>query len=257
MCTAYEFRPKGCVSNSTFRGEPAGRKQHRSIFQDVPSRVPTETTKTLSVVFVGSMAGSAKSADSSANDPSFFPIWSGTVPTKPTKTLFVVSVGTPPDQIQKNSVDGTTSPAYAELVAKKEATGFSSSIRQRRTTAPLAVFFRPCLVAPSMSGDGGRLRPAGFLCHRSANPSSSLTPFSSGLCGFKTDKEAIMPSTITPAISHTEQIRRLAGIADTIGAMLGVFEILPPTGQDDAIAVSASLADDLAQALAALNGGAA
>ncbi|MEM8512927.1 hypothetical protein RCH14_002253 [Massilia sp. MP_M2] len=66
-----------------------------------------------------------------------------------------------------------------------------------------------------------------------------------------------MPSTITPVISHIEHIRRLAGIADTIGAMLGVYAILPPAGQDDAIAVSASLADDLALALAALNGGAA
>ena len=66
-----------------------------------------------------------------------------------------------------------------------------------------------------------------------------------------------MPSTNTPAQSHTEQIRRLAGIADTIGAMLGVFAILPPAGQDDAIAVSASLADDLAQQLAAIAGDAA
>jgi len=66
-----------------------------------------------------------------------------------------------------------------------------------------------------------------------------------------------MPGTYSPAISHTEQIRRLAGIADTIGAMLSVFALLPPAGQDDAIAVSASLADDLAQQLAAIVGGAA
>ena len=66
-----------------------------------------------------------------------------------------------------------------------------------------------------------------------------------------------MLSTITPVLSQSEQIRRLAGIADTIGAMLGAFTILPPAGQDDAIAVSASLADDLAQQLAAIAGGAA
>lgn len=66
-----------------------------------------------------------------------------------------------------------------------------------------------------------------------------------------------MPGIHSPAISHTEQIRRLAGIADTIGAMLSVFALLPPAGQDDAIAVSASLADDLAQQLAAIVGGAA
>lgn len=66
-----------------------------------------------------------------------------------------------------------------------------------------------------------------------------------------------MPGTYSSAISHSEQIRRLAGIADTIGAMLSVFDLLPTAGQDDAIAVSASLADDLAQELAAIVGGAA
>lgn len=66
-----------------------------------------------------------------------------------------------------------------------------------------------------------------------------------------------MPGTHSPAIPRTEQIRRLAGIADTIAAMLGAFTILPPDGQDDAIAVSASLADDLAQQLAIIAGGAA
>jgi len=66
-----------------------------------------------------------------------------------------------------------------------------------------------------------------------------------------------MPSTNSSVQSHSEQIRRLAGIADTIGAMLSVFALLPPAGQDDAIAISASLADDLAQQLAAIVGGAA
>lgn len=66
-----------------------------------------------------------------------------------------------------------------------------------------------------------------------------------------------MFSTVTPAVSHSEQIHRLAGIADTIGAMLGAFALLPATGQADALAVSASLADDLAKQLAAIAGGAA
>lgn len=63
-----------------------------------------------------------------------------------------------------------------------------------------------------------------------------------------------MPGTHSPVQSHSEQIHRLAGIADTIGAMLGAFALLPATGQADALAVSASLADDLAQALAAIAG---
>jgi hypothetical protein len=67
-----------------------------------------------------------------------------------------------------------------------------------------------------------------------------------------------MPGTHSPVQSFSpEQIRRLAGIADTIGAMLGTFALLPPTGQDDALAVSASLASDLAEALAVMVGGAA
>ncbi|QOY95720.1 hypothetical protein IM543_07745 [Massilia sp. UMI-21] len=66
-----------------------------------------------------------------------------------------------------------------------------------------------------------------------------------------------MPGTSSSVQSHSEQIRRLAGIADTIGAMLGAFALLPATGQADALAVSASLADDLAQQLAAIAGGAA
>jgi hypothetical protein len=63
-----------------------------------------------------------------------------------------------------------------------------------------------------------------------------------------------MPSTRTPVQFQPEQIRRLAGIADTVGAMLGAFDVLPPSGQNDALAVSASLADDLAQGLAVIVG---
>lgn len=66
-----------------------------------------------------------------------------------------------------------------------------------------------------------------------------------------------MPGFNSSPISQSEQIRRLAGIADTIGAMLGVFALLPESGQADAIAVSAELADDLAQALAGIIRGAA
>ena len=65
------------------------------------------------------------------------------------------------------------------------------------------------------------------------------------------------PSTITPVLSQSEQISRLAGIADAIGAMLGTFPLLPVACHDDALAVSTTLADELAQTLAALVGGAA
>ena len=61
-----------------------------------------------------------------------------------------------------------------------------------------------------------------------------------------------MPGINPPVRSNSEQIRRLAGIADTIGAMLGALPLLPLSGHDDALAVSASLADTLAQELAAL-----
>ncbi len=65
-----------------------------------------------------------------------------------------------------------------------------------------------------------------------------------------------MPSTISPA-NQSEQIRRLAGIADTIGALLGVYALIPADGRTDSLAVSVSLANDLAQALNAIVGGAA
>lgn len=63
-----------------------------------------------------------------------------------------------------------------------------------------------------------------------------------------------MSSTRTPVQIKPEQIRRLAGTADTIGAMLGAFDVLPPSGQADAVAVSASLADDLVHGLSAIVG---
>lgn len=63
-----------------------------------------------------------------------------------------------------------------------------------------------------------------------------------------------MPSSNSPVLSHSEQIRRLADIADTIGSLLDASVLLAPAGQADALAVSADLADDLVQALAVIAG---
>jgi hypothetical protein len=148
--------------------------------------------------------------------------------------------------------------AYSGHVANKDATGFGDSIYTRRTTAPRRVFFVRAIASP-MSGSGGdTFGYAGFPVYRFANPAICCSPrLATGCVASKHTRETIMSSTATSAPSHIEQVRRLAGIADTIGAMLSVFALLPPAGQDDAIAVSASLADDLAQQLAAIVGGAA
>jgi len=149
-------------------------------------------------------------------------------------------------------------PAYSGHVADKDAAGFSSLKYTRRTPASWRSFFVRA-IASSMSGSGGdTFGYAGCRVCRSANPTICRSPrLAAGRAVQQPHTEAHMPGTHSPAISHTEQIRRLAGIADTIGAMLSVFALLPPAGQDDAIAVSASLADDLAQQLAAIVGGAA
>ena len=64
----------------------------------------------------------------------------------------------------------------------------------------------------------------------------------------------MLGSTRTPAFSQSETIRHLAGIADTIGSILGVVSLLNEASQADALALSADLADDLARALTALDG---
>ena len=94
-------------------------------------------------------------------------------------------------------------------VPEKKGNGFSSSIRQRRTDGAMPFFFvRTCLRAPSMSGGGGEAaRLAGFLCHRSANPAICRSPRLAAGSGLTTDKEAIMPSTITSVQSQSETIK--------------------------------------------------
>lgn len=66
---------------------------------------------------------------------------------------------------------------YSKNVTKTSVTGFSSPFAHRRTHRPHpAVFLRPYAIAP-MSGDGREgASPAGFLCHRSANPAICRSP---------------------------------------------------------------------------------
>ena len=146
-------------------------------------------------------------------------------------------------------------PSYADSVTKKDATGFGSPNYTGERAAPCGYFFvRNASVRTQWAAVVGSLRAAGFRVYRSSNPAICRPPRLEAGRGATLHTEAHMPSTSSTPISHTEQIRRLAGIADTIGAMLGAFALLPATGQTDALAVSASLADDLAQALAAIAG---
>ena len=149
-------------------------------------------------------------------------------------------------------------PAYSGHVANKDATGFGDLNLTMADNRPWRYFFVRATESPMGGSGGDTFGYAGFRCHRFANPATCCPPrLATGRAVNQPTTEAHMPGIHSPAISHTEQIRRLAGIADTIGAMLSVFALLPPAGQDDAIAVSASLADDLAQQLAAIVGGAA
>jgi len=149
-------------------------------------------------------------------------------------------------------------PAYAHSVAKKDATGFSSLKMTVADDRQQAVFFRPHHRASYGAAVVGRLRPAGFHCHRSANPTiCRSSPFSSGRAVHQPTMEAHMPGITSSAQSTPEQIRYLARAALAIANVLEAIDVLPDDGQEIAIAVSATLADDLARALAALNGGAA
>lgn len=86
---------------------------------------------------------------------------------------------------------------YPENVAKKEATGFDSPIRQRRTSATRRYFFVRTTTSP-MSGSGGEASACRFPLSPVCQPHHLLlTPFDSGLRGSTTDKEATMPGTAT------------------------------------------------------------
>ncbi|WP_150130987.1 hypothetical protein [Janthinobacterium sp. LM6] len=95
---------------------------------------------------------------------------------------------------------------YPENVAKKEATGFDSPIRQRRTSATRRYFFVRTITSP-MSGNGGEASACRFPLSPVCQPRHLLlTPFDSGLRGSTTDKEAIMPGTATPLHSPLPSI---------------------------------------------------
>lgn len=65
---------------------------------------------------------------------------------------------------------------YAGFVAEKEATWGESQKRQRRTTAARRYFFVRIMLCLQWAAVVGRLRPAGFLCHRSLNPTICRPP---------------------------------------------------------------------------------
>lgn len=109
--------------------------------------------------------------------------------------------------VRNKSVDESQAHAYPDYVAKKEATGCESPNRQGRTSATRRLFFVRAIASP-MSGSGGEAS----ACRFPLSPVSQLhhlllTPYESGLRGFTTDKEAIMPGTATsqhsPVVSLT------------------------------------------------------
>lgn len=75
----------------------------------------------------------------------------------------------------------------------------------------MAVFFRPCHCASYGAAVVGRLRPAGFLEYRSANPViCRSSPFSSGPSGLQPLlKEAHMPSSSSHLHIYLNRVRRL------------------------------------------------
>ena|GEM_PF-6384406 len=60
--------------------------------------------------------------------------------------------------------------------------------------------------------------------------------------------------TTTPAVSQSEIIKRIAGHANAVTALLEVFDIVPPAEQADIVAVAGSIANDIARDLATFIG---
>lgn len=145
-------------------------------------------------------------------------------------------------------------------VPDKEGTGFGDSIYTRRTTAPRRLFFVRAIASP-MSGSGGdTFGYAGFPVYRFANPAICCSPrLATGCAVQHHTREAIMPSINTPVQtpSKSEAIKRIAGYANAVNALLETYLLIPAADQADILAVAASMADDVARDLAALNGGAA
>ena len=66
---------------------------------------------------------------------------------------------------------------YAVHVPEKKGNEFSSSTSTRRTGRAMRLFHvRYAFVRPLWAAMAGRLRPAGFLVHRSANPAICCPP---------------------------------------------------------------------------------
>nr|WP_315400343.1 hypothetical protein [uncultured Duganella sp.] len=154
-------------------------------------------------------------------------------------------------------VDGSQTCAYPKKVAKKEATEFCSSTRQRRTSATRRYFFVRTIASP-MSGSGGKASACRFplspVCKSRHLP---FTPFCSGLRGSQTDKEAIMvSSTLTPEQIRLDTIKHLRWQAKAVANLLSAVHLLPAAGQQTTLDTTTRLADELASDLAALVRGA-
>ena len=54
---------------------------------------------------------------------------------------------------------------------------------------------------------------------------------------------------MTAATSRATTIKRLAGLADVVGALLGAIEIMEPASQPEALETCATLASDIADGL--------
>lgn len=141
--------------------------------------------------------------------------------------------------------------AYSNLVADKDATGFSSPKLTVADDRQQAVFFRPHHRASYGAAVMGRLRPAGFHCHRSANPvTCRSTPFSSGRAVHQPTMEAHMPGTNSPELSHSEQIsarrdeiaKRYPTLSKAEATLLAAFRAASDDARADMVAMSVSIA---------------
>ena len=66
-----------------------------------------------------------------------------------------------------------------------------------------------------------------------------------------------MPSTNTSVLSPSDTIKRIAGYANAVTALLETLDLIPEADRVDILAVASSMADDVARDLAVLIGGAA
>jgi hypothetical protein len=111
-------------------------------------------------------------------------------------------------------IDGGLRREYSRLVADKEATEFSSSIKKADTRRQ-AVFFRPNHAVPSMGGDGGEASACRVPSYRSANPAICRPPsFSSERSGSTLKKEALMPSKRSPKILPTASFKSFSWLRE-------------------------------------------